>query len=140
MALTVLDAGILIAILNADDAHHVGARHAVAAGRDRGDRLVVPASAYAETLVAPFRRSPASADAVDEFLDALPAAVEPATRQIARRAADLRARHGNRLRLPDALAVATAIVLEADRVVTTDGRWPDLGIGIRIEVIGATSD
>lgn len=134
MDLTVLDAGVLIAVLNADDAHHDGARRAVAVARDRGDRLVVPASAYAETLVAPLRQSPASGDAVDDFLDALPASVEPATRQIARRAAELRAQHGNRLRLPDALVVATAIVLEADRLLTTDGRWPDLGISV--EVIG----
>jgi hypothetical protein len=51
-------------------------------------------------------------------------------------AAELRARHGNRLRLPDALVVATAIVLEADRVVTTEARWPDVGITV---VVGTHS-
>ena len=76
----------------------------------------------------------ASSSAVDDFLEALPASVEPATREIARRAAELRARHGTRIRLPDALVVATAIVLEARRVVTTDARWPDLGLNV--EVIG----
>ena len=134
MDLTILDAGVLIAILNADDAHHGRAREALSAARNRGDRLIVPASAYAEILVAPLRQSAASGDAVDDFLEALPAQVEPATREIARRAAELRARHGTRLRLPDALVVATAIVLEARRVVTTDARWPDLGMNI--EVIG----
>lgn len=138
MGLTVLDAGVLIAVLNADDAHHDHARRAVAAARDRGDRLLVPASAYAEILVAPLRTSPGSGDAVDDFLEALPASVEPATRRIARQAAELRARHGNRLRLPDALVVATAITLQADLVVTTDARWPDLGISV--EVIGAASE
>ncbi|MBA3236269.1 MAG: PIN domain-containing protein, partial [Chloroflexi bacterium] len=59
---------------------------------------------------------------------------EPATREIARRAAELRARHGTRLRLPDSLVVATAIVLEAHRVVTTDARRPELGMNV--EVIG----
>lgn len=137
MDLTVLDAGVLIAVLNADDAHHDRARQAVAAARDRSDRLVVPASAYAEILVAPLRQDPASGDLVDEFLEALPASVEPATREIARRAALLRASHGSRLRLPDALVVATAIVLDADRVVTTDRRWPD--VGIRVDVVGAPS-
>jgi predicted nucleic acid-binding protein len=135
MDLTVLDAGVLIAVLNADDVHHDRARRALAAVRDRGDRLVVPASAYAETLVAPLRQSPAKGDAVDAFIEALPAAVEPATRDIARRAAELRARHGARIRLPDALVVATAIVLGASRVVTTDARWPDLGMPV--EVVGA---
>lgn len=135
MDLTVLDAGVLIAVLNADDAHHDRARQALAAVRDRGDRLVVPASAYAEVLVAPLRQNPASGDLVDDFLEALPASVEPATRQIASQAAALRASHGSRLRLPDALVVATAIVLDADRVVTTDTRWPD--VGISIDVVGA---
>lgn len=137
MDLTVLDAGVLIAVLNADDLHHDRALQAVAIARDRGDRLVVPASAFAEILVAPLRHSAESGAAVDEFLDALPATVEPASRQIARQAAELRARHGSRLRLPDALVVATGIILEADRVVTTDARWPDLRI--RVEVIGASS-
>jgi len=135
MGLTVVDAGVVIAVLDSEDAHHDHAREALAAGRDRGDRLAVPASAYAEVLVAPLRRDPVGADAVDRFLDALPATVEPATRQIARRAAELRARHGNRLRLPDALVVATAMDLEADRVLTTDARWPDLGI--TVDVVGA---
>jgi predicted nucleic acid-binding protein len=135
MALTVLDAGVLIAVLNADDVHHDRARVALAGLRDRGDRLVVPASAYAEILVAPLRQGRAQGDAVDGFIEALPASVEPATRAIARRAAELRARHGTRLRLPDALVVAAAIVLGAARVATTDARWPDLGIPV--EVVGA---
>lgn len=138
MDLTVLDAGVVIAVLDADDAHHARAREAMATARDRGGQLVIPASAYAETLVAPLRDGPAGGDAVDGFLDAMPVSVEPATRQIARQAVELRARHGNRLRLPDALVVATAIVLGADRILTTDGRWPDLGISV--EVVVAASD
>src|SRR5436190_5336745 len=134
MDLTILDAGVLIAILNSDDAHHERAREALAAALKRGDRLIVPASAYAEILVAPLRQSAASGDAVDAFLGALPASVEPATREIARRAAELRASHGTRLRLPDALVVATAVALEARRIITTDARWPELGMNI--EVIG----
>lgn len=132
MDLTVLDAGVLIAVLNADDVHHDRARKALAALRDRGDRLVVPASAYAEILVAPLRQSTAKGDAVDAFIEALPASVEPATRAIARRAAELRALHGTRVRLPDALVVATAIVLGAARVVTTDARWPDLWMPVEV--------
>jgi predicted nucleic acid-binding protein len=135
--LTVLDAGVIIAILKTDDVHNEGARRELTSIGDRGDRLVVPASAYAEILVAPFRHGPEASAAIDEFLDALPASVEPATRDIARQAAELRARHGNRLRLPDAVVVATGIVLDADRIVTTDGRWPELGV--RVELIGDSS-
>ena len=134
MGLTVLDAGVLIAVLNAKDAHHDAGRTEIAAAREKGDRLVLPASAYTELLVGPLRQKPASDAAVDEFLEALPVIIEPATREIARAAAELRARHGSRLRLPDALVAATAIALGADRVLTTDAQWPDLGIVV--EVIG----
>lgn len=103
-------------------------------GRVIGDRLVVPTSAYAELLVAPLRSGPSGGDAVDAFLDALPADVEPVTHGIARHAAGLRARHGTRLRLPDALVIATAIALKADRLLTTDARWPD--VPVQVEVIG----
>lgn len=56
MALTILDAGVIIGVLDADDAHHRGAREALMAALERGDSLVVPASAYAEALAAPARR------------------------------------------------------------------------------------
>ena len=61
---------------------------------------------------------------MDAFLDALPAAVEPASREIAREAAGLRATHGSALRLPDALVLATARVIGANLVLTTDAGWP----------------
>ena len=70
--------------------------------------------------------------AVDAFLADLPAEVEPITRQVASRAAQLRARHGRRLRLPDALVLATALHLGADRVVTTDAGWPRAGIVVEL--------
>ncbi len=132
MALTVLDAGIVIAILDAHDFHHEAAVAAVTIAIERGDDLVLAASAYAEVLVAPYRRGSAAVETVDAFLDALPATVEPATRIIAARAAELRARHGSQLRLPDALVVATAMTLGAERVITTDGRWPRLPVHVEV--------
>ena len=135
MALTVLDSGVVIAILDGSDVHHAAATAAVAAAMDRGDDLVLPTSAYAEVLVAPHRRGPEAVATVDAFLDALPAAIEPATRTIAAQAAELRAAHGTALRLPDALVIATALALGAERVITTDGRWP--GLPVHVEVVGA---
>jgi uncharacterized protein with PIN domain len=102
VGLTVLDAGVVIALLDAADAHHAGAIASVRTARDRGDVLVLPASAYAECLVSPHRRGPDAVVVVDRFLDALPARVEPADRPIAAAAAALRAAHGTALRLPDA--------------------------------------
>jgi predicted nucleic acid-binding protein len=66
----------------------------------------------------------------------LPARVEPATREIAVAAAELRARFGSRLRLPDALVVATAIALHAAHLLTTDAGWPALPVSV--EVIGSS--
>jgi predicted nucleic acid-binding protein len=134
MALTVLDSGVVIAILDASDVHHEAAVIAVAAAMDRGEGFALPASAYAEVLVAPHRRGAEAVDTADAFLDALPATVEPATRAIAAQAAGLRARHGTAVRLPDALVIATAMVLGAELVITTDGRWPS--VPVPVEVIG----
>jgi predicted nucleic acid-binding protein len=69
---------------------------------------------------------------VDAFLTDMAAEVEPITRQVASRAAQLRAQHGSRLRLPDALVVATALHLKANRVITTDAGWPRVGITIDV--------
>jgi predicted nucleic acid-binding protein len=133
VGLTVLDAGVVIAILDASDVHHAAAAEAVTGARERGDTLLLPSSAYAECLVSPYRRGPEAVAVVDSFVDALPAQVEPASRAIASAAAELRARHAGALRLPDALVVATALVLGADRLLTTDAGWPDLPV--RVEVV-----
>lgn len=53
----------------------------------------------------------------------LPASVVPLDEQIATRAAVLRARHRT-LKLPDALVIATADTTRADRLITTDRKWP----------------
>jgi len=134
MALTVLDAGVVIGVLDADDQHHPGAVEALRERLTRGDRMVVPASAYAETLVGAFRRDEETAAAVELLYADTNLHVEPLTPDIARSAARLRARHGNRLRLPDAFVVATAEALEARSVVTTDRRWPD-GLPVTIEFL-----
>lgn len=137
MGVTVVDAGVVIAVLDQNDAHHGTARAAVAAAQNRADVLVLPVSAYAETLVGPLRSRRGLAQIVDEFVDALPALVEPVSREIAREAARLRAEHGSRLRLPDALVVATARVLAADTILTTDSEWPE--VGIKVDLVQAAN-
>ncbi len=132
MGLTVLDAGPVIAVLNGEDAHHTAAIDALRNAEEAGDRLVMPASAYAECLVYPAKRGAGAMTVVDEYLAALPASIEPLSDSIAREAARLRAKHGQRLPLPDALVVATALELHADRILTTDRRWPVLPIRVDI--------
>lgn len=132
MGLTVLDAGVVIAILDANDAHHAAALSAVAAARKRRDDILLPVSAYAEARVTPSRNGPQAIETFDGFIDRMPARVEPASRSIGASAAELRARFGPSLKLPDALVIATAQVLMADRIVTTDQGWPDIGIPIDV--------
>jgi predicted nucleic acid-binding protein len=131
VALTVLDAGVIIAILDASDVHHSSAKRVLRECRDRLDDLVVPASAYAEILVAPYRQDESAVATVDSFLDALPIRVEPASRVVATRAAQLRATHDS-LRLPDALVIATAMALDANLLLTTDRRWPRLKVRVQV--------
>ena len=132
MGLTVADAGIIIGVLDADDTQHSAAVRALSAAIGEDDRIAVPASAYAESLVGPARLGPSGRQAVDDFLADLAAEVEPITRQVTARAAELRARHGRRLKLPDALVVAVAMHLNADRILTTDRRWPKLSLDVLV--------
>lgn len=136
MALIVLDAGIVIAFFDGDDPHHVAAKGAMAEAANAGDEFVLPASAYSEALVRPFMLGAEAVGRIDGLIDELPARVEGASRSIGRAAAALRARHGARLRLPDALVLATAAELGADRVLTTD-RGLRIG-GIVVDVVGGT--
>jgi predicted nucleic acid-binding protein len=136
MGVIVLDAGVLIALLERRDANHDASGSAVMAARQRGDRFVLPASTYSEIMVGPSRLGPTAVAAVDGIVDALPMAVVSIDRTIAASAARLRALHGRGLRLPDALVLATAMVIEAERVMTTDS---DLrGRGVDIELIGSS--
>jgi predicted nucleic acid-binding protein len=129
VALTVLDAGVVIALLDANDAHHSSARDSLRECRERHDDLLVPASAYAEMLVDPYRHGAGAVATVDSLLESLPARVEPISRPIAAQAAKLRADHDT-LRLPDALVIATAIAANADLLLTTDRGWPKLDLRV----------
>ena len=118
-----LDAGVVIGLLDADDAHHESATAALARVVRSGDRLAMAASAFAECLVGPQRRGPGAVAVVDDLVERLPIEIADLDRGIARSAASLRARH-SQLRLPDALVIATAIEHSADELLTTDRNWP----------------
>lgn len=124
MGLTVIDTGVLIGFFDESDAHHLGASKELANARQRGDQIAVPASALAESLVSPARDGEPSITAVREFIERLPLAIVELDSDVALVAARLRARHGQKLKLPDALVVATALRHGADVLVTTDRGWP----------------
>lgn len=123
----VLDASVLIALLDAGDALHAAARAALT--RHAGDDLRLPASAYAESLVGPAHRGQLAV--AKRAVAALLLQIVPITGQVAEEAAGLRARHPS-LRLPDALVVATGSVLGAAVVLTGDARWRGLGQSISV--------
>jgi predicted nucleic acid-binding protein len=101
----ILDASVLIGLLDAADAHHSDAVEDTDAADQAGRELLVPASAYSETLVA-FARANRVSDA-REAVAAMGITVAPLTAPMAEVAAELRARH-DRLRLPDAIVLACA--------------------------------
>jgi predicted nucleic acid-binding protein len=123
MGLTHLDAGVIIAFLDADDAHHDAARSVLTDALDNTERLSLAASALAECLVGPARRGPKAVEVVRTLIKRLPASIVDLDAEIATRAAVLRARHRS-LELPDALVLATAEQSRADRLITTDRKWP----------------
>ncbi len=120
MARVVVDASVVIAVATPSDASHASSVRALDARRD--DDLILPASAYTETMVWPMTAGPEAVARLDTFLEEMGIAVAAVTRDIGRRAAELRA--GRRsLRLGDALVIATGDLLDADEVLTSDRRW-----------------
>jgi predicted nucleic acid-binding protein len=101
----ILDASVLNGLLDTADAHHNRAIDDVEAADREGRQLLLPASAYSETLVA-FARARRLEEA-RRAITAMGITIVSLTDTIAERAAELRAHH-TRLRLPDAIVLATA--------------------------------
>jgi len=107
----ILDASVLIGLLDSADAHHARAIEEVEAADRAGLALLVPATAYSEALVA-FARAGRLRDARDAIA-AMGIEIAPLDATIAEHAAELRARHGA-LRLPDAIVLASARRLDGE--------------------------
>jgi len=125
MGTVVLDASVLLGLFDPLDALHEAAVDAVRASRVAGDRQVVPASVLAEVLVGAARTGDDAVIARRASVRGAFGECAPLDEAVAVAAARHRARH-RWLRLPDALVVATADVLGADRVLTGDKRWQEL--------------
>jgi predicted nucleic acid-binding protein len=125
----ILDASVLIGLLDTADAHHASAVDDAEAADLAGQQLLVPASAYSEALVA-FARAARVGEA-REAVAAMGIKITPLTEAIAEHAAELRARH-EQLRLPDALVLATARELGA-HLLSYDHRLRQLADGHSLE-------
>lgn len=122
MGTVVLDASIVIGLFDPSDALHPGA---VLAIHDvpRTDSFVMPASVLSEVLVGAASRG--DLGAILRLVTDAFGPVRPLDEDVAVAAARRRARHP-RIRLPDALVLATADVESADTVLTGDRRWAAL--------------
>jgi predicted nucleic acid-binding protein len=118
----ILDASVLIGLLDTADTHHDHAIDDVEAADREGQQLLLPASAYSETLVAFARER--RLDGARQAIVAMGITVVSLTDTIAERAAELRARHDG-LRLPDAIVLATAKEL-GGRLLSYDRRLSQL--------------
>jgi predicted nucleic acid-binding protein len=125
---SVLDASILIALLDEKDAGRPAARAAVDESK-RDHDLLIPVTAFSESIVAPYRRSRRDGQRAEAALVALGSLVD-VTRDIASRAAQLRATR--QIKLSDALILATAMQVAADQILTLDRRWRGVDLRVRL--------
>ena len=116
MARVALDADVVIAFLDPSVAQHQQAVELLREHLAGGDDILIAATVYAEVIVKPLQHG--TDGTVDQFLSAVGAHVVDVDRALARRAAQLRGRHGA-VRLPDALSLTTALINDA-RLVTLD--------------------
>ncbi len=121
MGAVVLDASVVIGLLDRADALHEASAAAIADHRHASNSFVLPATVLAETLVATARQRPSRLHDVRDLLDSLFGPVRAVDEAVALEAARLGARHKS-LRLPDALVVATGVVDDASEILTADRR------------------
>lgn len=115
MAAVALDAGVVIGALNAHDPWHDAAAAYVRTLRRQ--HALISAVAYAECLIKP--NAEGSAFRVEAVLQRL---VTVVATDVATASLAARIRAEDKLTLPDAIVVATAITAGADTLATTDHR------------------
>jgi predicted nucleic acid-binding protein len=126
---SVLDASVLIALLDEEDVGRRVARAAVDQSKRDHHDLLIPVTALSESIVAPYRRSRRDGQRAEAALAALGSLVD-VTRDIACQAAQLRAMR--QIKLPDALILATAMHVAADQILTLDRRWRGVDSRVRL--------
>ena len=126
--LSVLDASVLIALLDEQDVGRAVARAAVEDSK-RDHDLLIPVTAFSESIVAPYRRSRRDGQRAEAALVAL-GSLSEVTRDIASRAAQLRATR--QIKLPYALILATAMQVAASQILTLDRRWRGVDTRVRL--------
>ena len=132
MGPVVVDASVILGVLDPADTHHAESVRSMRLARSRGGRLVLPASAFAEVLVGSSRLGREAIRQTEAFVDTIVDLVYPIDRDVARVAAALRARHRT-LRLPDAMVLAVGRVTDSSAILTADSGWA--GVDRRVKVV-----
>ncbi len=127
MGLSIIHTSVLIGALTPGDIHHEQAVRALKQARNDHE-VVIPAVAFSESLVGPYRRGARAGREFEHDIMAV-GRVEPITIPMASRAARLRAQRS--VKLPDALIVATGIELRATEVLTFDEQLSTLDPRVR---------
>ena len=122
MGPVVVDASVVLGVLDPRDIHHSESLRSLRSARARGRQINLPASAFAEVLVGASRLGAEAIRTTEAFVDSVVDIVHPIDRDVARAAAALRASHKS-LRLPDALVLAVGRVTDASSILTADARW-----------------
>jgi predicted nucleic acid-binding protein len=121
----VLDASVILALFDPEDALHAAAATAARQRRDDDDTFILPATVLAEILVGAARIGQDQLERHRSLTVTAFGSPWPVDEAVAVAAAVRRARHRS-LRLPDAMVLATADVAGADAVLTGDKRWREL--------------
>lgn len=132
MGPVVVDASVILAVLDPRDAHHSASVRSLRSARSRGRQILLPTSAFAEVLVGASRLGTEAIRKTEAFVDSVVDLVQPIDREVAKAAAALRARHMS-LRLPDAMVIAAGRVTGASAILTADARWR--GVDRHIQVV-----
>lgn len=131
MAVVLLDSVTVVAYLDATNVFHAAADEAITAAASE-HRLIASAVNYAELLTGA-KLGHHEEQIVRGFFAELTSEVVPVGREVAERAAELRAMRS--LRLPDALVVATAD-LYADVLIGADDQWGKIkGISCELRLL-----
>lgn len=137
MGLTLIDTSVVVGLLYADDALHAASVAALEAEVDNRQYLALSAVSWSEVLTGVGLRG-AGADQARAFLKRGRIAIIGIDQAVAEYAAELRVAHhrrsrGGRLKMPDALILATgAIHPGIDRILVADAQWA------KVPIAGAT--
>ena len=132
MGAVVVDTSVVIGYFDPADAHYEAVEPALLDVRERGEEFILPASVLAESMVGRLRREPSTAQLRRVATIEMFGEVRVIDEAVAMHAAQVRASHP-RLRLPDALVIATGIV-EGATVLTCDAQWA--AVDERVRVVG----